>query len=86
MPKVTFECEVDLPADGLIAAVELRVMNPDREWESVLLFAFARPQKARDGKHLKISEKFGKVVKVGKIDANETGLEARRGRENQSDP
>lgn len=65
MPKVTFECEVELPADGRIGGVELFVQDECSHWVSRLAFILPRMQRVREGKHLRFNGQSGKVVELG---------------------
>ena len=67
--RVTFECMVDLDGDEPIFGIELKVCRKyDTEgsrWEQGLLFMFGGGQRVRNGKHLRLEQSHGEVVKVG---------------------
>jgi hypothetical protein len=69
MAKIIFECETELNGDERIEAVQLMIKRQGKEkWDQGLLFSFGRPQKPRNGKHLKIGATYGIVHKLGETD------------------
>ena len=64
--KMTFEITVDVPDGKPICGVSLLISRDAIKWEQILLFAFDRPTRVRDGKHIKFDgEKTATIVKVG---------------------
>ncbi len=66
MAKLIFECEVDMEGSEKIERVELDLLREDGVVSS-MTFQFRRPQRVRDGKHLRINQRTCFVVAAGEI-------------------
>lgn len=75
MPKIIFECEIDIQGDERIEGLSFYLKRSGKAaWLQELLFMFSRPQRVREGKILHITQRDATVVKVGE-QANTEGKE-----------
>ena len=62
--KMVFEIEADVPDGEPISIVSLNVSREGLKWEPVLTAALGKPQRVREGKHLRIDKDKTTVIKV----------------------
>lgn len=65
--KMTFEFEVDVPDGKPFIAVSMSIKRQESEhWDTGAAFYFGRPQRIREGKHLRITDSVATVISAGK--------------------